>query len=47
MAREAGAVAPLADCVSALWTDATTRVGADVDQSEIVRYWEEQSKVKL
>jgi 3-hydroxyisobutyrate dehydrogenase len=47
MAREAGAVAPLADCISALWTDATTRVGANVDQSEIVRYWEEQSGVKL
>jgi len=47
MAKENQAVAPIAACVSALWTDAVTRVGAQVDQSEIVRYWEEQSNVRL
>lgn len=46
-ARAIGAFAPLAEKVSELWSDAAEKVGADVDQTEIVRYWEDASGVKL
>jgi len=46
-ARAIGAFAPLVEKVSELWSDAAEKVGADVDQTEIVRYWEDASGVKL
>ena len=46
-ARSLEAYAPLAEKVSELWSAAAEQVGADVDQTEIVRYWEEASGVSL
>jgi len=46
-AHAIGAAAPLAEKVSELWSDAVGKVGATVDQTEIVRYWEEATGVKL
>jgi 3-hydroxyisobutyrate dehydrogenase len=46
-ARAIGAFAPLAEKVSELWSDAAEKVGANVDQTEIVRYWEDASGVRL
>ena len=47
IARSIGAYAPLAEKVSELWSDAAEKIGADVDQTEIVRNWEEATGVKL
>ena len=41
------AFAPLADQVAALWSAAAEKLGANLDQTEIVRYWEEATGVKL
>ena len=41
------AAAPITHCVASIWADASGRFGADVDQAEIVRYWEEKSDVRL
>jgi 3-hydroxyisobutyrate dehydrogenase len=46
-ARSIGAYAPLAEKVSELWSAAAEKIGADVDQTEIVRYWEEATGVRL
>jgi 3-hydroxyisobutyrate dehydrogenase len=46
-ARSVEAFAPLAEKVSELWAAAAEKIGADVDQTEIVRYWEEATRVKL
>ena len=46
-ARSIGAFAPLVEKVSALWPAAADKVGANVDQTEIARYWEEPSGVRL
>ncbi len=46
-ARAIGAFAPLAEKVSELWSDAAAKIGADVDQTEIVRYWEDANGVRL
>lgn len=46
-ARSIGAFAPLAEKVSELWSDAVVKIGANVDQTEIARYWEEASGVRL
>ncbi|MGE0557341.1 MAG: NAD(P)-dependent oxidoreductase [Burkholderiales bacterium] len=46
-AHAIGAAAPLAEKVSELWSDAAGKVGATVDQTEIVRYWEEATGIKL
>lgn len=46
-AHAIGAAAPLAEKVSELWSDAVNKVGATVDQTEIVRYWEEATGVRL
>jgi 3-hydroxyisobutyrate dehydrogenase len=46
-ARSIGAFAPLAEKVSELWSDAVEKIGADVDQTEIARYWEEATGVRL
>ena len=46
-AHALGAAVPLGEKVSELWNDAVEKVGAKVDQTEIVRYWEEATGVKL
>ena len=46
-AHAIGAAVPLGEKVSELWNDAVIKVGAGVDQTEIVRYWEEATGVKL
>ena len=46
-AHAIGAAVPLGEKVSELWNDAVEKVGAGVDQTEIVRYWEEASGVRL
>ena len=46
-ARSIGAFAPLAEKVSELWSDAVEKIGANVDQTEIARYWEEATGVRL
>lgn len=46
-AHAIGAAVPLGEKVSELWDDAVAKVGAKVDQTEIVRYWEEATGVKL
>ena len=46
-AHAIGAAVPLGEKVSELWDDAVTKVGAAVDQTEVVRYWEEATGVKL
>lgn len=47
MAHALDAAVPLGEKVSELWSDAVGKVGATVDQTEIVRYWEEATGVKL
>lgn len=47
VAHAIGAAVPLGETVSELWNDAVEKVGAGVDQTEIVRYWEEATGVKL
>lgn len=47
MAHALDAAVPLGEKVSALWDDAVQKVGAKVDQTEIVRYWEDATGVKL
>jgi len=46
-AHAIGAAVPLGEKVSELWDAAVEKVGAGVDQTEIVRYWEEATGVKL
>jgi 3-hydroxyisobutyrate dehydrogenase len=46
-AHAIGAAVPLGEKVSELWDDAVLKVGATVDQTEVVRYWEEATGVKL
>lgn len=46
-AHAIGAVVPLGEKVSALWNEAAEKVGAGVDQTEIVRYWEDATGVRL
>jgi 3-hydroxyisobutyrate dehydrogenase len=46
-ARSVDAFAPLAEKVAELWSAAADKIGAGVDQTEIVRYWEEGTRVKL
>jgi 3-hydroxyisobutyrate dehydrogenase len=41
------AFAPLLDRVSELWSNAAAKLGPQVDQTEIVRYWEEATGVRL
>lgn len=47
MAHAIDAAVPLGEKVSELWNAAVDQVGATVDQTEIVRYWESASGVKL
>ena len=46
-ARSLGAFAPLAETVAELWSAAAEKLGPQVDQTEIVRYWEEATGVSL
>jgi len=46
-ARSIGAFAPLAERVSELWSDAVNKLGFDLDQTQVARYWEEASGVSL
>jgi len=46
-ARSVGAFAPLGERVSELWSAAADKLGADLDQTEIARYWEEATGVRL
>jgi 3-hydroxyisobutyrate dehydrogenase len=46
-ARSVGAFAPLGERVSELWSDAVKKLGADLDQTQIARYWEDATGVKL
>ncbi len=46
-AKSVGAYAPLGERVSELWTAAAEKLGPNLDQSEIARYWEEATGVRL
>jgi 3-hydroxyisobutyrate dehydrogenase len=46
-AKSIGGFAPLAERVSELWSDAVEKLGYDLDQTEIARYWEEANGVTL
>jgi len=46
-AKAIGGFAPLAERVSELWCAAVEKLGYDLDQTEIVRYWEEANGVTL
>ena len=46
-AKAVEAFRPLPEKVAELWADASRKIGADVDQTEIVRYWEEATGVSL
>ena len=46
-AKSTGAFAPLGERVSELWSKAADKLGPDLDQTEIARYWEEASGVRL
>ena len=46
-ARSVGAFAPLGERVSELWSAAAEKLGGNLDQTEIARYWEEATGVKL
>ncbi len=46
-AKSVGAFAPLGERVSELWTAAAEKLGPNLDQSEIARYWEEATGVRL
>ena len=46
-AKAIGGFAPLAERVSELWSDAVLKLGYDLDQTEIARYWEEANGVTL
>jgi 3-hydroxyisobutyrate dehydrogenase len=46
-AHRVGAAVPLAEHVCELWNDAAKTLGPAVDQTEVVRYWEQASGVTL
>ena len=46
-AKAIGAIAPLGERVSELWSAAAEKIGADHDQTEIARYWEDATGVRL
>lgn len=46
-ARSIGAFAPLGERVSELWSAAVEKLGYDLDQTEIARFWEEANGVTL
>lgn len=46
-AKSIGAFAPLGERVSELWSAAVEKLGPDLDQTQIARYWEDATGVKL
>lgn len=46
-ARSIGAFAPLGEKVSELWSAAVEKLGYDLDQTQIARYWEDATGVRL
>jgi 3-hydroxyisobutyrate dehydrogenase len=46
-AHAIGAFAPLGERVSELWSAAAEKLGASLDQTEVARYWEEATGVRL
>ncbi len=46
-AKSIGAFAPLGERVSELWSAAVEKLGYDLDQTQVARYWEEASNVEL
>jgi len=46
-AKSIGAAVPLGEKTAELWAAACEKLGGKLDQTEIVRYWEEQTGVKL
>ncbi|MCI3953394.1 MAG: mmsB [Burkholderiales bacterium] len=46
-AKAIGGFAPLAERVSELWSEAVAKLGYDLDQTEIARYWEDKNGVTL
>jgi 3-hydroxyisobutyrate dehydrogenase len=46
-AKSIGAFAPLGERVSELWSAAAEKLGTEVDQTAIVRYWEQANGVSL
>lgn len=46
-AKSVGAFTPLGERVSELWSAAAGKLGADLDQTQIARYWEEATGVRL
>lgn len=46
-AKSIGAFAPLGERVSELWSAAVEKLGFDLDQTQVARYWEDASDVKL
>ena len=46
-AKSIGAFAPLGERVSELWSAAVEKLGYDLDQTQVARYWEEATGVKL
>jgi 3-hydroxyisobutyrate dehydrogenase len=46
-AKSIGGYAPLAERVSELWSAAVEKLGYDLDQTEIARYWEEANGITL
>jgi 3-hydroxyisobutyrate dehydrogenase len=46
-AEAIGAYAPLASIVSELWSAAAEKLGHEIDQTEIVRFWEDATGVRL
>ncbi len=46
-AHSVGAAVPLGEKVLELWSAAVEKVGPDLDQTQVARYWEEATGVKL
>ena len=46
-AKSLGAYAPLAECTHALWVEAAQKFGAQKDQTEVAKLWEQASGVSL
>ena len=46
-AHALGAAVPLGEKVAELWAAAAEKLGGQLDQTEVVRYWEEATGVRL
>ena len=46
-AKSIGAYAPLGERVSELWPAAVEQLGYDLDPTQVARYWEEATGVRL